>query len=318
MVVKRYSKYNRKNMKYAMIQKGPLIIVIPLRNDSNKSKRKTKRTGGMPANITDKKNLIMDLVNDPNTYTTVLSKNPDSGYDVIMKDIRKKPDVYANNLPDSKYLEIKPKGESKDKAAQLTSLLSTFKKIKDKSEKVSSTLAQLESEELITPEQKDKIMRTLDNNEPSTIRKIGQGTLNAFANAANVLGNWFAPPLEDSSKPLDPNKGNIQILWMPRTNSRYKKTPDASLPKGFDESITEYGDFMVYVDKDHYSSTWESLKQQFNGVDDIFADVLNGFSGADKIRRTPIKKKTITITDTEPDKEYKTQNAAYEAAKRKL
>lgn len=344
MGLKQFSRYKKKNMKYAMIKKGPIVLIIALRNSSSKTKRKTKkyrnriRRGGASTN--DKKTSILNLATDTSVISTVKEKNKDkqTEYEELLKEIRKNPDFYAESLPDEVYAQIQQKSKSEEaesksktpeeyqkyldsKPMKLELLLQFLLNNKKGRSTISDALAKLESDRLITPQQKSKILATLDNKDPSTITKIGQGTVNAIKSSATALGNWFAPPLEEGDK-ANPNQSTVQILWMPRTNTRYKKTPGAQLPVGLDgkkidESAPEYGDFMVYVDKDKYTSTWESLKKQFNGVDDIFANILNAISGADSVRTTPIRKKTIVITDGEPEVNRQKIQDAYNSEKNK-
>lgn len=344
MVFKKYSKYKKKNMKYAMIRKGNIIIVVALHNISRKSKRKTQKhsstkarrmnKGGAGTN--DKKNTILNLATDIDVIKKIKELNPDKAksYSTLLDEIRKNPTEIAKMLPDEVYSQIEQKGQGEldelkqknpqqydsyqaGRPPQLELLLDFIENSKTQRNSIKSALEKLQSDKLITPEQAKRILATVNNNEPSTITKIGQGTLNALGNISTSLGNWFAPPLGPEEK-AKPNVSHVQILWMPASHSVYKKTPYSKLPSGLDELKPGDGDIMVYIDKTSYSSTWEYFKKQFNGVDDIFANILNAISGSDTVRSAPLKKETIDVIDDEPNKNKERLQKAYHDEVRKL
>jgi hypothetical protein len=109
------------------------------------------------------------------------------------------------------------------------------------------------------------------------------------------FGSWLIPTVttDASGNPIkEHNETNIHFLWYPRMHTKYRKGQSAS------EKINRYGDFMVYVEPEKYSSTAEFIVQSADSVDDLLTNVLNGYDKSAVPQ--PYKHKIYTIKNYQP------------------
>jgi len=213
-------------------------------------------------------------------------------------------------------MDKKKKGGANDDKIDYKRLVETVKKLNQENEKIKEmmndpnfktnlmqTVDELLKTGKITKEEHEDILNTLNNvnSNKTGIYSMGKNALKSLKNNAVSLGNWVSPFNPEKSSEVKDNSENIQLIWYPNQNRRYRKG-QSLIPK--DNEDIKYGDFMIIADSEKYSNMEEMLSKNLNGVDDLITNVMNGCQDAicDKgiVKPVFLKKRIVQINDKAP------------------
>ena len=142
----------------------------------------------------------------------------------------------------------------------------------------------------LSKKQIEQINQIIEN-QPSMLTNVSKNIASGF----EQFGSWLIPAVttDMSGNPIkEHNQTKIHFLWYPRMHAKYRKGSS-----GVGEKI-KYGDFMVYVEPEKYSSTAEYIVQSADSVDDLLTNVLNGYQQS--AVPEPYKHKIYTINNYQP------------------
>jgi hypothetical protein len=166
-----------------------------------------------------------------------------------------------NKITQEKQLNINIKN-------QLDNILSEFNEASEIINEISTQLRQPVIKRQLSKKQIEQIENILSNQE-SMLGSLSK----KFTSGLETFGSWLVPTIQTdlSGNPIkEHNETAVHFLWYPRMHKKYRKGNSSA------ETFNRYGDFMVYVEPDKYSSTSEFIVQSTDSVDDLLANVLNG------------------------------------------
>jgi len=173
---------------------------------------------------------------------------------------------------------------------ELDKILYEFKEAEDIVNEITYLLKQPSIEKKLKKKQIEQINQIIKN-QPGMLSNVSKNIAAGF----EQFGSWLIPTVttDASGNPIkEHNETNIHFLWYPRMHTKYRKGQSAS------EKINRYGDFMVYVEPEKYSSTAEFIVQSADSVDDLLTNVLNGYDKSAVPQ--PYKHKIYTIKNYQP------------------
>lgn len=172
----------------------------------------------------------------------------------------------------------------------LDGILYEFKEAEDIVTDITNKLQQPLITKKLSKKQIDQINQIIKN-QPSMLSNVSKNIAAGF----EQFGSWLIPAVttDMSGNPIkEHNQTKIHFLWYPRMHTKYNKGSSVG------EKINRYGDFMVYVEPEKYSSTAEYIVQSTDSVDDLLTNVLNGYQQS--AVPEPYKHKIYTINNYQP------------------
>ena len=172
----------------------------------------------------------------------------------------------------------------------LDDILYEFKEAEDIVTDITNKLQQPLITKKLSKKQIDQINQIIKN-QPSMLSNVSKNIASGF----EQFGSWLIPAVttDMSGNPIkEHNQTKIHFLWYPRMHTKYNKGSSVG------EKMNRYGDFMVYVEPEKYSSTAEYIVQSTDSVDDLLTNVLNGYQQS--AVPEPYKHKIYTINNYQP------------------
>lgn len=172
----------------------------------------------------------------------------------------------------------------------LNDILYEFKEAEDIVNDITDKLQQPLITKKLSKKQIEQINQIIEN-QPSMLANVSKNIASGF----EQFGSWLIPAVttDMSGNPIkEHNQTKIHFLWYPRMHTKYNKGSSVG------EKMNRYGDFMVYVEPEKYSSTAEYIVQSTDSVDDLLTNVLNGYQQS--AVPEPYKHKIYTIKNYQP------------------
>ena len=172
----------------------------------------------------------------------------------------------------------------------LDDILYEFKEAEDIVNDITDKLQQPLITKKLSKKQIDQINQIIKN-QPSMLSNVSKNIASGF----EQFGSWLIPAVttDMNGNPIkEHNQTKIHFLWYPRMHTKYNKGSSVG------EKMNRYGDFMVYVEPEKYSSTAEYIVQSTDSVDDLLTNVLNGYQQS--AVPEPYKHKIYTINNYQP------------------
>ena len=221
--------------------------------------------------LSDKdKNLINEMISDKSSYALLWKEIGQSTKENLTK-IQKNP----LNTNIQKILK---------------GIFNEFKEAENIVKDITDKLQQPLITKKLSKKQIDQINQIIKN-QPSMLSNVSKNIASGF----EQFGSWLIPAVttDMSGNPIkEHNQTKIHFLWYPRMHTKYNKGSSVG------EKMNRYGDFMVYVEPEKYSSTAEYIVQSTDSVDDLLTNVLNGYQQS--AVPEPYKHKIYTINNYQP------------------
>ena len=153
---------------------------------------------------------------------------------------------------------------------EFDTILYEYIEAEDMVQEITEKLQQPVINKKLSKKQIEQIQKIISNQD-SMLGSLSKNVTAGF----ETLGSWLIPQLNTdlSGNPIkEYNETAVHFLWYPRMHKKYRK---GNSSKG--EQFNRYGDFMVYVEPEKYSSTSQFIMQSADSVDDLLANVLNGY-----------------------------------------
>jgi phage-related protein len=252
------------------------------KSDEEKKQIKTVSTKDM---ITEVLNKYLQLLKDGKS-TGETNKKGESII-LMLNDTKRKNDIIAEMVRDKEYepyvklwKAIGPLTEenfkkitqekqlNRDIQNELDEVLNEFNKASDIVKEISEKLRQPVIQKQLSKKQIEQIEKILSNQDSM----LGSLSKN-LTSGLESFGSWLIPTVttDASGNPIkEHNETAVHFLWYPRMHKKYRKGNSSA------ETFNRYGDFMVYIEPEKYSSTSEFIVQSTDSVDDLLANVLNG------------------------------------------
>jgi hypothetical protein len=117
---------------------------------------------------------------------------------------------------------------------------------------------------------KTAIISSLENTSGMTISSVSTGALNTMKKGSVLLGNFFAPTIDNTTEKKKWNETNVEILFYDQDHLHYRKGD--SMPIQSDDE-KRFGDVMIINRPTQYTSTKEYVSTMYASVEDLLAHI---------------------------------------------
>ena len=160
---------------------------------------------------------------------------------------------------------------------------------------ISDKLDELLDKKLITQEEYEKMKSSIGTSTTPISTKITEAALGA----SKLISEWIMP----KSVSTIGKKHNIQtvkLLWFPRRT--YIKNKENSMDT---TEKTAYGQFMVLIEPEKFTNSFEFINQSYYGVEDLLTNIMDGCPGMTcsdgAVRHKPYKAQIMNIMNYQPE-----------------
>lgn len=117
---------------------------------------------------------------------------------------------------------------------------------------------------------KTAIINSLENTSGMSISSVSTGALNTMKKGSVLLGNFFAPTIDNTNEKKKWNETNVEILFYDQDHLHYRKGD--SMPIQSDDE-KRFGDVMIINRPTQYTSTKEYASIMYASVEDLLAHI---------------------------------------------
>jgi len=169
---------------------------------------------------------------------------------------------------------------------------------KDVDTSISDKLDELLDKNLITQEEYEKMKSSIGTSTTPISTKITEAALGA----SKLISEWIMP----KSVSTIGKKHNIQtvkLLWFPRRT--YIKNKENKENSTDTTEKTAYGQFMVLIEPEKFTNSFEFINQSYYGVEDLLTNIMDGCPGMTcsdgAVRHKPYKAQIMNIMNYQPE-----------------